>query len=234
MKHAFLFILIISSILVFSQSSNKNFIGITVGPSFPLGNLAKMDLADSTSGYAKTGVAIDVNYGHRFTHNIGIQVSINYSSNSVDIINYKNDLEARHPDTMFSVVNPKNWNGGGILVGPYLRLPISENFSWDFRALFGAFGGDSPTVTIEAYTDTETLPSYLRQSGSSFSWAYSLGTGFKYKVSNYYVLLFVDYVNSPQTYKNVTGWDWDQQPYKITVKQDYRYIAATIGLGYFF
>ncbi len=234
MKIKLLIILLITSVFVYAQSTNRQYIGISIGPSFPTGDFTKTDLNDSTSGWAKTGVAINISYAYRLTHNFGIQIMGNFSSNRFDNLKYRDALEIQHSDTMFSIESTKNWSGGGLLVGPYLRFPLSEKLSWDFRALFGFYAGYSPKVTIRASTDDEALPSYYRESGSAFSYGYSFGTGFKYRLSKYYLLLFGDYLSSPLKFKNASGWDINNEPYLTSFDQNVSYVYVTIGLGYYF
>ena len=219
-----------------SLISQRQFVGLSIGPSIPLGEFAKTDLSDSTSGWAKTGVMLDFTYAYRITHNFGVTAVISYSTNRFHSESYSNALELRHPDTAFSVISVSNWNGGGILVGPYLRFPFSERLSWDVRALFGFYGSTSPRVTINPYADNgqTDLGTYIRQRASAFSYAFMVGTGFKYELTKYYLLLFADYTASSLKFQNGSGWDYNDQPYTISFKQDINYLSVTLGLGYFF
>lgn len=240
MKLRLLFILILTTQLIYSQS-DKQYISLAVGPSFPLNDFAHKNLNDSTSGWAKTGVAFEFTYAYRFTNNIGFQGKITYSSNAFDNLAYDDTLteaysrNPENPDTSFSSESSRNWSSGGILVGPYLRFPLSETLSWDITASIGGFGVYSPTLLINGAIDNgEELKEYYRQSGKGYAFAYSFGTGFKYKLANYYVLLFVDYFESKVKINNVAGWDWSSVPYNESIKQDVSYLSVTLGLGYYF
>ena len=230
-----LFVILVSAGALGAQSE-RNYIGLSIGPSFPGGDFAKTDLNDSTSGWAKTGVALQANYCYRITHNFGVSVMVSYSSNKFDNIEYKDALGERHQDTSFSVENQKNWTTGGIMIGPYLRFPLSSKLSWDIRGYVGFAGSTSPKLTIRA-TDVQTnepLEPYYRESANALNFSYMLGTGFKYALNKYYILLFADYFATVMEYDNVTGWDWDAQPYKTSFKQDISYVTVTAGVGYFF
>ena len=237
MKNPAIFLIILFlPLFVFSQSTNRNYIGLSVGPSFPSGSYKQTDISDSTSGWAKTGVALGFSYSYRFTHNLGVSLIINYSSNRFNISSYKNTLEELHPDTSFSVTSAANWGVGGILVGPYLRFPLSSNLSWDVRGLFGFFGGSSPKVTIKASTDdgNTEIGTYYRERAKAFRYAFMVGTGLKYKLSRYYILVFADYNIASLEFDNASGWDWNNEPYTIAFRQDLNYISLTFGVGYFF
>ena len=243
MKIKLLIILLIATFFVYGQSTNRNYIGLSIGPSFPMGDFAKSELTDSSAvfptngnGFAKTGVALVVSYAYRITHNFGVQAMITYSSNSIDNIKYRDELQRLHPDWSVSVESSRGWSGGGIMVGPYLRFPFTENFSWDIRGLFGLYGSSSPKVTVRAtFIEDESIKGeYFRVSGNDFSYCYSFGTGFKYQFRKYYLLVFADYLFSPQEYNNIGGWNWEGDYYTTTNKQNISYVYATVGLGYFF
>lgn len=231
MKFKILILLLFISPLLLAQSTKRQYVGLAIGPSFPSGDFAATNLNDSTSGWAKTGVAINLNYSYRFTHNIGVYVIGIFNSNKFDNIKYKDALGTGHQDTTFSVESTRNWSGGGLLIGPYLRIPLSDNFSWDIRGAFGFYSGYSPKLTIRSSASEEA---YYRETGSAFGYAYSFGTGFKFKLANYYVLLFGDYLTTPLKFNNVSGWDWDQEPYTAKFKQNISYVNVTIGIGYYF
>lgn len=235
MKYFFLVLLIFPALFFYGQVSERNYIGLGIGPSIPMGDFAKEDLNDSTSGFAKTGVALVFNYSYRLTHNFGVLVMINYGSNAFNTTSYAYALGQAH-DSAVSVQSNSNWSGGGILAGAFLRFPFSDHLSWDVRGSFGLYGGYSPQVTIVASNkdDPTKNKEYFRQRANAFSYAYSFGTGFKYALSNYYILLFVDYFSSPVKFDNASGWDWDNQPYVTKFQQDISTLNVTLGLGYFF
>ncbi|NQU32755.1 MAG: hypothetical protein HQ521_05930 [Bacteroidetes bacterium] len=226
--------LIFLSQFTFGQTNGRQFVGLSIGPSFPLSDFSKSKLIDSTSGFAKTGIAMSFNYAYRVSHNFGIQLIINYSSNSLNSSKYKNELESAHPNYGVSVESTKSWSSGGLFLGPYLRFPVFENFSWDIRALAGYFGSYSPNATIRTTNknDLNDKGEYYLVSSRASNFGYILGTGFKYKVGSYYVLLFGDYIQSTLKFKDATGWDWDGEPYHTTFNQRINYFAITGGVGY--
>ncbi|MAE07917.1 MAG: hypothetical protein CL661_04060 [Bacteroidetes bacterium] len=234
MKKLIIVLLFIAQIS-FGQSVNRQFIGLSIGPSFPLDDFSKAVLDDSTSGFAKTGVALVFNYAYRVTHNFGFQLIINYSGNSLDNNKYKSELEAAHPDYGVSVESTKNWSSGGLFVGPYLRFPITEKLSWDVRGLVGFFGSYSPKATIRRIKKDDPnakLEPYYIESSRASNFGYTFGTGLKYRIGSYYALLFGDYVTSNLKFKDVSGWDWDSEPYTTSFNQKINYFTVTAGVGY--
>ncbi|HEY9116161.1 MAG TPA: hypothetical protein VIN10_15795 [Bacteroidales bacterium] len=232
-----LLILLFSSILLFSQKSAKQYVGLAIGPSFPVGNYSETNISDSTSGFAKTGIALEFTYSYRLTQNLGFQAIINYGSNGLDYKSYQSQLEEAHPGYTAVVEVSRNWSSGGIMVGPFLTLPISNQLSWDVKGLFGVYNAYSPGFIIYA-SDSLNLAAppdeFIRQSANAISYGYLISTGFKYKLSNYYLLLFADYISSPLKFNNASGWDWNSEPYKASFNQDISFVTITLGLGYFF
>ncbi len=229
-----LIILLFISQLSFSQSAGRQYVGLSIGPSIPLSDFKKDILNDSTSGFAKTGVALSFTYAYRFTHNFGMQLVINYSSNALDNTKYSNLLEAEHPDYGVSVESTKNWSSGGLFLGPYLKFPINRNLSWDFRVLGGYFGSFSPNATVR-YTNKENSADkgeYYVVSSRGADFGYVLGTGFKYRIGAYYVLLSGDYISSTVSFDEASGWDWDGEPYSKKFEQKINYFTITGGVGY--
>ncbi len=218
---------------LFAQSGKRHFTSISAGVSIPLGDFAKTDLQDSTSGFAKTGVNIQFTYAYRITHNFGVQGQITYNSNAFNYLKCQSALKEANPDYNNSVEANSTWSSGGILIGPYLRFPFTDQLSWDVRALFGLYGAYSPNLIIHATeVGTTETAEYQIDGGNAMGFGYSLGTGFKYQFSKYYVTLFADYVKSSQTFDKASGWDWNNKAYTASFKQDINYLSITIGIAY--
>ncbi len=234
-KFAIAIIIIFVAANLMGQSVNRQNLSLSIGASMPQSDFRKDLINDSTSGFAKTGVALEFNYMYRLTHNFGLQLMISYSSNAMDNIKYRNALELEHPDYGVSVESNKNWTSGGIFLGPYVRLPLNSKLSWDIRALAGYMGAYTPSITVRAAhkeNPNDKLEHYLVSSRAT-SFGYALGTGFKYRVrSDMYVLLFGDYFNTTMKFKDVSGWDWDSEPYSDSFNQKITYFSVTLGIGY--
>ena len=239
MKRILLIIVLFSSITAFSQST-RQYLGLSIGPSFALSDFAKTDLSDSTSGFAKTGVDLKVVYSYRITHNFGIQANFVFNSNNLDNEALQEDAQLHNPEFSFSVESNRPWSSGGAYVGPFLRFPITENFSWDFRGLIGVSGGYSPQFTIRGTNvNTGEKTEYYREAAKAFGFGMTAGTGFKYRIKNYLILLNADYYYTNLHFKEVTGWGWTSAdnptgtPYNTENHQKINTISVTIGFAYF-
>ena len=239
MKRLLVLVILFSSLATYSQST-RQYLGIVIGPSFPLSDFAKTDLSDSASGFAKVGIDVKLIYSYRITHNFGIQAHFVYNSNNLNNNALKNEAELNNPSYSLSVESKKPWSTGGVYVGPFLRFPITENFSWDFRGLIGFSGGYSPQYTIRG-TNIETgeKTEYYRETSRTIGFGMTAGTGFKYRINNYLILLNADYYYANLTFNEVTGWGWTTEdnptgtPYNISTNQKINNISVTLGFAYF-
>lgn len=98
----------------------RGYFGSSFGVSMPIG-----EFSEGSNGLANTGVQVNlINFGYRFTENLGITATWYGASNPIDAKN----------------IDP--WSYGGLLIGPLLTYPISKRIEWDFRPMVGY------TVTI--------------------------------------------------------------------------------------
>lgn len=96
----------------------KGYIGITAGPSIPLG-----DFGSELNGGAKVGLNLSlVNFGYRFSDYIGITASW---------------FGAANPLEVFGDDSYDPWSYGGITAGPLFSFPIASNVEIDLRPMIG-------------------------------------------------------------------------------------------------
>ncbi len=225
-------VVILFSGYVLQAQTARQHLGITVGPSYALSDYSKVDLLDSTSGFAKTGVGINVVYAFRMGHNLGFQFNVSYSSNNLDNIQLAKAGSEQNPNMSYSVENINPWNMGSILFGPYLRFPIVSHLSFDVRGLIGLSGVYSPDFIIRGTSSSGDKVEYYRYASKSYTFGYSIGAGFKYRIDNYYLLLFGDYGGTNAKFNHVTGIGWDNQSYDIPLAQKINSLRISIGFAY--
>ncbi len=221
-------------LFVLSQSSKRQHIGLSIGPSITLSDFAKAELSDSTSGFAKTGISLNFTYAYRLNHNFGVMILGNYSSNKLDNVAYAKQLELANPGFLVAAESSQNWSSGGLFAGPFFRFPIGDYFSVDVRGLIGYFASYSPKATIYA---TEADPpkktyTYYSETARASGFGYLLGAGVKYRLNNYYITAFADYIGSDLIFNKSTGWNWDDEPFTSSFSQKVNYLAITVGVAY--
>lgn len=100
----------------YKQSTKRGFIGLEIGPNFPLGKFA-----DLNNGLATTGLQINlINFGYLFSDHVGITLNWFGASNPM------NGLSDQYM-----------WSYGGVLAGPLFTIPISKSIEWDIRPMLG-------------------------------------------------------------------------------------------------
>jgi len=111
----------ITTSLFAQDSGRKGFIGISMGPSIPVGDFADKSFTSANAGFAKTGATFNlVNFGYKFGQNFGIVGSWFGSANNVDIQGVDG-----------------TWSYGGLMGGPMLSMPVSDRIDFDLKAMIG-------------------------------------------------------------------------------------------------
>ncbi len=107
----------------------KGYIGLSLGPSIPLGNYA-----NAARGNAETGIYLGlVNFGYLFSDHLGITATFFSGANTL-----------KHDDY-------NGWGYGGLMVGPLLSQSFSSKLELDLRPMIGF------ASAIYPYNDYEDL-----------------------------------------------------------------------------
>ncbi len=150
MKHVYLLsIFALLTIQAFAQdlvSNKRGYIGVTVAPSFPVGDFASNNVTgNDKAGYAKTGFSYSLDFGYKLGKRWGISACWKNGINSVD--------EAAFEKT-FKDYFGGNWNVstdpykfGAILVGPMVTFP-QPKVDVDIRLLFGYGYAELPSIDV--------------------------------------------------------------------------------------
>jgi hypothetical protein len=123
-----LFLLILSlNTNLYSQQKEKNgFIGIVIGPSFPIADFGDHSNKNSNSGYAEISrLDYMIDFGYRFGKHFGLSAS--YFVHQYDVDTSTTDL---------------SWGLGGIVAGPMLIIPVTDKILFDLSLNFGYVTGD--------------------------------------------------------------------------------------------
>jgi hypothetical protein len=110
------------------QPKRMGYIGITFGPSFPLGNFAEQTPDTQTTGLTGTettasGLSISlVDFGYLFSDHVGITAKWFGSA-------WARNTQRNYP------MDP--WSCGGIMAGPMFSFPIATKMDFDLRPMIG-------------------------------------------------------------------------------------------------
>ncbi|HTB30443.1 MAG TPA: outer membrane beta-barrel protein [Bacteroidia bacterium] len=180
-------------------------IGVSVGAGMPMGAFGKSanNAANDTShtnGWAKTGFHFDVNASYYFTNNIGGMLMIGGNMNGFNTSAYI----SANPGTP-STFTAGSYYVGSYLLGPTLRIPLSDKFGITARLLFGL-------MTVKDSKQSETWTgaggtSYTTSSvfNSASTFGYDFGAGVKYGLTdNLGLALNVDYLGGSPNFTTYT------------------------------
>lgn len=122
-----LFLLFLLNSSLFCQQKEKNgFIGIVIGPSYPIADFGDHSVNNSNSGYTEISRCdFLIDFGYRFGKYHGLSAS--YFSHQYDVDTSATDI---------------SWGLGGIVAGPMFTVPVTDRLLFDVSLNLGYVNGD--------------------------------------------------------------------------------------------
>ncbi len=232
MKKIIITAIVLVSIIAKSYAEDrKGFIGISVGPSIPIGDLASSDVNNDAAGFANTGGVFDISFAYQLGEgNYGITALLRGQANPTDAQAMADEFGSMFP-TVNWTVESESWSIGGLLFGGFGSFPVSERTSFDARAMIGFLNAQSPEITITGTIPGESI--WLKQgSQNATSFAYLLGAGFSFDIGERLLLLTnLDYLGSNPEFSNVEIIDSDGNRDTSTWSQVMGSINMSIGIA---
>lgn len=227
------FIILTISMLTTSTncySQDKGYIGVSFGPSIPIGDFASRDASNKSAGWATTGAIFDITFAYKLGTNFGLTGMLRGQANGLDNDAFANELAKQSGGNW--TVNSKAWSIGGLMFGGYGSFPISDKVSFDTRALIGFLSATSPEFNITL--NGSGGAGWIKQSSvSASSFSYLIGCGFKFDVANKICLLAnLDYLGSKPEFRDVeVTSSVGGAPQKSTFSQGFGSINFGVGIG---
>ena len=122
----------------------KNYLSLQLGPALATGDFARKDIENDQAGFAKTGLALDLNYQYQLNENIGLAASAFFNINSLAI---KKIREL----TGVSTLKTDHWQTIGLAGGPVFTYPAGEKVKMDLRILGGITSANSPDIRTNGF-----------------------------------------------------------------------------------
>jgi hypothetical protein len=140
--------------------TKKSYLSLQLGPSLPTGDFARKDIDNDEAGFAKTGLALDLNYIYQFNENIGLAASAFFNINSLAI---KKIREL----TGVSTLKTDHWQSIGLAVGPAFSYPFNDKVRADLKIMGGIASANSPDVRTNGFllADEDWVAAALFQTG---------------------------------------------------------------------
>lgn len=268
MKKPLLLILTLCMLLnTYAQQKNRqNYLSFSAGLALPVEGFAANSLTNPSAGFARLGEHISLAWSTlASSQKIGFTASISGQLNPINLNSMLGQLKIANQMGGFSSTFPpaipppstgisynnwnfksKSWLTATIQAGGYGEIPLgtNKNLKGFAKVTIGALYAKLPALQADASDDTSIVS--ISQSGaSSIGFAYSLGTGIKYKLNQ--KLSFegaLSYLGTPAlTYKNVSAKitqvknpgainaSYSQSVSTGNVKQGFNLVNISVGLG---
>jgi len=184
------------------RDGGKLVIGVSAGAGIPMGaygtadNVAVKDTSH-TNGWAKTGFHFNVHIGYKFSDYIGGMAMIGGNMNGFNTTAYDSK---NNPLASNGATTATSHYIGSYLAGPFLNLPVSDNFAITIRALAGLM-----TAKYAELTGTEGSFSGVSKIASVSTFGYDAGAGVKIGITDAMgFALNVDYLGGTPVFKSET------------------------------
>ncbi len=230
--YTLILMIFISSNIIAQNETDKGYIAITIGPSFPTGDFASTDVDNEKAGLAGTGAIFDLSYAHRLGKNFGIAAMLRGQSNPIDEAAFIAAAVNASPGISWSIKSDP-WSLGGIMVGVYGSFPIgSGKTAFEPRLLLGYMSATVPEITI---TGSAFGLSYsaVSESMSAGGFALMIGGNFRFNVGKKISLLTgLDIYGSSSEFQNVRTQYSDGSSDFNTFIQSFSSVNLNFGIAY--
>jgi hypothetical protein len=200
MKKTYFFPLLFVLAVTFGVNAQaKGKISLSFGGSVPIGDFAKSDYNDSTSGFAQTDAFASIEGIYPLKKNLGLLGIIGFGRNPIDadalVQGLGEEIANSTGQTVSISVEVGSWEVLSIMGGAILTAPVDEKISLNIKGAAGLMSATSPelkaTVTIPGTGSFEVS----QTSAKSPALCFLIGGGAGYKLSNKWEMqLNVDYM----------------------------------------
>lgn len=197
MKKVFVLLAVLSMISASSFSQDKGYFAVNIGPSIATGDFASTDNKEG-AGFAKGGAIFDLTFAYEVAPNFGLMAMLRGQANTVDAQALADEFAKQNP-LLSGTVEATSWGLGGLMIGAYGSLPLSNKVFFQPRAMIGFMSATSPEVK---YT---VSGGWIKQSSQTAgSMGYLVGAGFKFDVAKRLCLLTgIEYSGTKVNFKDV-------------------------------
>ncbi len=183
-------------------SNSPNSISLSFGPAFPIGSYGNKELKSSSTGFAKTGTALNISFSHQINKTWGLSFTAFGQRNNYDTKAMEDAFSNKklyHPIAYSGTYPPPNptysiypnweftkdeWWIGGLMAGGFMQFPsrFSQDFQFTIKAQLGAVYVESPETKGVSSTDTG-MASFSQNGSHGIGFSYTIGAGAQYKLS---------------------------------------------------
>lgn len=226
------FLVLILSSPLFSQNESNGYIGLSVGPSFPIGDFASKDTDNDEAGLANPGVMFEISFAHKLGgSNFGISALLRGQGLPTDAQTIADEFGQQAPGADWTVES-ESWGIGAFMFGGYGSFPVSDNISFDTRAMIGFASASSPKLDVTGSANGNII--WIEQeSADASAFAYLVGAGFQFGVGdNISLLTNLDYLGTGPEFSEVETKTSDGNTSTSTWEQSIGTINLSVGIAY--
>jgi len=176
--------------LAYANTDEQFILSITTGLANPIGDFAKKDAQDSTSGLAQLGYLLQGGLTIKVSHFMGVGVSYKFQGHPFDADALNEQLMQNLRQQVGNVpanVGFSTTAGSWIMAGPFASLfftfPVSQskNLSFDIDAGVGFLNVTNPEVTYSLQQNGISLLTFDQQKAKTWSVGYNMSFGLRYR-----------------------------------------------------
>lgn len=201
----FLFACIFLKTSVSAQNNSKASAALVIGPTFPTGHFADNNLYDESSGFAKTGGMVSLEYAKPFSKHWSLLISVSGQRNPINTGAFESsfskakiyqgaylgaDPSSPPPQNNYQIYpnwkfDKKSWLYGTLQVGIKGQFPVSKlNKTWlTTEVVAGILFAKSPQLKGSSITDTASAI-ITQDKSTGIGMGYSIGGGVKHYLNN--------------------------------------------------
>lgn len=150
--------------------NEKGYVGVSVGPSFPLRDFADKNINNNNAGFAKTGVNINAFVVFKPLKELGIITLIRVQNNPIDFGELNRQL-----GTQFSDKGANGWRVDGFMLGALGSFGFIDVVVFEPKLMIGIMNTSTPS-----FKSNNTMYFSL----SEYSLAGIIGAGFRFRIND--------------------------------------------------
>lgn len=192
--------------IVFGQitEDRKGYIGVSVGPSLPVGSFASNDIGNSKAGLATIGAIFDVSFAYKLKKNFGLAALLRGQYNPVNVQPLVDEIN-REIAGARTYANGDGWSSGGLMAGIYSTYPLNQKATviLELKTLAGFMNTTSPQIDINIFSSEGSI-SMRQHSATATSFSYLVSAGMRLNAGKRIAFIIsADYSDYTPNFKNV-------------------------------
>jgi hypothetical protein len=228
-KEIILLSLVLFAITAFSQETRKGLIGISLGPSIPLGDYADNDGDNEDAGFAMTGLHLNLNFNYKFNENLGFAALWTGNAHPIDVDEMVDLFWSIDPSLNWEV-ETEAWSSGSLMGGLLVSFPY-DKVDFDIKGLIGYSSSTIPNIDVTA-SDGSTAVNIKQNEAVAMAFAVNLGAGLRYNVSDKIALTInMDYFSTKPEFEVATTSNFGYSS-NDDFKQTINMLNISFGIGY--